>query len=61
VQALIDSEVEAGRYAPAVAPEALAYSIVRLGEAFLYNDAVAGIRGDVDRLREIEAALLGAA
>jgi len=61
VQALIDSEVDAGRYAPAVAPEALAYAIVRLGEAFLYNDAVAGIRGDVDRLREIEAALLGAA
>jgi AcrR family transcriptional regulator len=28
-------------------------------EAFLFNDAVAGMRGDVDRLREIEAALLG--
>jgi AcrR family transcriptional regulator len=61
VQALIDAEVEAGRYVPRVTPAALAYAIVRLGEAFLYNDAVAGIRGDVDRLREIEAALLGAA
>ena len=38
----------------------LAYAIVRLGEAFLYNDAIVGIRGDTDRLREIEAALLGA-
>ncbi|HEX8714896.1 MAG TPA: QsdR family transcriptional regulator [Solirubrobacteraceae bacterium] len=60
IEALIDEEVVAGRYAPPVAPSALAYAIVRLGEAFLYNDAVAGIRGDVERLREIEAALLGA-
>ena len=26
---------------------------------FLFNDAAAGIRGDVDRLRDVEAALLG--
>jgi hypothetical protein len=32
---------------------------VRLGEAFLFNDAVAGMRGDVDRLRDVEAAILG--
>ena len=32
----------------------------RLGEAFIYNDAIVGIRGDTQRLREIEAALLGA-
>ncbi len=37
----------------------LAYAIVRLGEAFLYNDALAGIRGDTARLRQVEAALLG--
>jgi hypothetical protein len=59
VQALIDAEIDAGRYQPPVAASALAYAIVRLGEAFLYNDTVAGIRGDVDRLREVEAALLG--
>jgi hypothetical protein len=29
-------------------------------EAFIFNDARAGIRGQVDRLREIEAALLRA-
>ena len=28
-------------------------------EPFLFNGTVAGIRGDVDRLREVEAALLG--
>jgi hypothetical protein len=32
---------------------------VRLAEAFLFNDAIAGIRGDVDRLRDVEAAILG--
>jgi hypothetical protein len=32
---------------------------VRLAEAFLFNDAAAGMRGDVDRLREVEAAILG--
>jgi hypothetical protein len=28
-------------------------------EAFLYNDAVAGFRGEVDRLRVVQEALLG--
>ena len=32
---------------------------MRLAEAFLFNDAAAGMRGDVDRLRDIEAAILG--
>jgi AcrR family transcriptional regulator len=59
VEDVIVAEVRAGRYAPLVAPNALAYAIVRLGEAFLYSDAIVGIRGDTARLREIEAALLG--
>src|SRR5581483_5146944 len=59
VTALISAEVAAGRYDPAADPETLAYAIVRLAEAFLYNDAVTGIRGDHARLREVEAALLG--
>ncbi|MFI6867800.1 QsdR family transcriptional regulator [Nocardia sp. NPDC050406] len=37
----------------------LAYTLVRLLEAFLYSDNAAGIRGDVDRLRQVQAALLG--
>jgi AcrR family transcriptional regulator len=56
---LILTEVEAGRYEPLVDPATLGYAIVRIAEAFLYTDAAAGIRGDVDRLREVQGALLG--
>jgi AcrR family transcriptional regulator len=51
-------EAEAG-YRPAAEPATLAYAIVRLAEAFLYNEDAAEMRGEVDRLREVEAALLG--
>jgi AcrR family transcriptional regulator len=60
VTELIEQEVRAGTYRPAIEPATLGYAIVRLGEAFLYNDAVAGLRGDVDRLRDVQAALFGA-
>jgi AcrR family transcriptional regulator len=56
---LIENEVRHGAYAPPVEPATLAYAIVKLAEAFLFNDAAAGMRGDVDRLRDVEAALLG--
>jgi AcrR family transcriptional regulator len=56
---LIEDEVRAGSYEPPVEPATLSYAIVRLGEAFLYNDAATGVRGDVERLREVQAALLG--
>jgi AcrR family transcriptional regulator len=56
---LIVAEVDAGRYEPPVDPATLGYAIVRIAEAFLYNDAVAGMRGDVERLREVQGALLG--
>jgi AcrR family transcriptional regulator len=59
IAAVIDEEVGSGRYDPPVDVDTLAYAIVRLAEAFLFNDAAAGMRGDVDRLREVEAALLG--
>jgi len=59
IQSFIDDEVGNGSYAPPVDTHTLAYAIVRLAEAFLFNDATAAMRGDVDRLREIEAALLG--
>jgi AcrR family transcriptional regulator len=61
IEGLIGAEVQAGRFAPSVAPATLAYAIVRLAESFLYNDAIVGMRGDSDRLREVEAALLGVA
>src|SRR5262249_48670645 len=62
--AKIRSFVEEARtegYEPPVDPGTLAYAIVRLAEAFLFNDTTAALRGDVDRLNEIEAALLGVA
>ena len=59
ITAIIDEEVEAGRYDPPVDPGTLGFAIVRLAEAFLLNDVVAGVRSDVSRLRAVEAALLG--
>jgi len=58
VTGFIEDEVSAGGYEPPVDPATLGFAIVRLAEAFLYNDA-SGLRGDVDRLRDVEAALLG--
>ncbi|HMD57291.1 MAG TPA: QsdR family transcriptional regulator [Solirubrobacteraceae bacterium] len=59
IERLIDEEVKAGSFVSPVAPSTLAYAIVRLAESFLYNDAIVGMRGDSERLREVEAALLG--
>lgn len=56
---VIEEQIDAGHYDPPVEPADLAYAIVRLAEAYLFNDALAGMRGDVDRLRNVEAALLG--
>jgi AcrR family transcriptional regulator len=61
VEALIEHEVRTGSYSPPADPSVLAYAIVRLAEAFLYNDAAIGIRGDHARLRQVQAALLGVA
>src|SRR3954454_1869548 len=58
ISELIDEEVRAWAYEPPVEPSVLGYAIVRLAEAFLFNDAALGSRGDLDRLREVEAALL---
>jgi AcrR family transcriptional regulator len=59
ITALIAHEVDTGSFEPPTEPATLGYAIVRLAEAFLYNDAAAGIEGDVDRLREVQAAMLG--
>jgi Tetracyclin repressor-like, C-terminal domain len=45
VERLICEEIDDGAFSSAVAPGNLAYAIVRLAEAFLYNDAVIGSRG----------------
>lgn len=59
IERLICAEIDAGTFEPVLAPESLAYVIVRLAESFLYNDAIIGIRGDTERLREVQAVLLG--
>jgi AcrR family transcriptional regulator len=59
VQRLIEEEIEAGAFTPAIAPATLAYTIVRLAESFLYNDARVGLLGDTERLHEVEALILG--
>jgi AcrR family transcriptional regulator len=59
VQGMIDREVQAGTFSPPAPPDVLAYAIVRLAEAFLYNDAAVGLQGDTEKLHQIEAALLG--
>ncbi|MFE6924412.1 QsdR family transcriptional regulator [Nocardia sp. NPDC057663] len=59
VEGLIERAEEQG-YRPPIERATLAYALVRLWEAFLYNDAVAGFRGDVDRLQQVQAALLRA-
>lgn len=59
VERLIDAEVQARRFVPSVEPATLAYAVVRLGEAFIYNDAAIGNQGDIARLHEVHAALLG--
>jgi hypothetical protein len=52
--------VRSGAYEPPVEPATLGYAIVRLAEAFIFNESATGMRDSVDRLREVEAALLGA-
>jgi AcrR family transcriptional regulator len=59
MEQLIEAEVQAGAFVPPILPRLLAYATVRLGEAFIYNDALTGIRGDVERLHQVEAALFG--
>ena len=58
VQALIEEEMTRG-YKPPTDPGTLAYALVQLRHAFLWNDATSGVRGDYERLREVQAALLG--
>jgi AcrR family transcriptional regulator len=61
VAELIEDAVRAGDYEPPAPVESMAYAIVRLAESFIYNDAVSGIRGEIEPLRQVQAALLGVA
>ncbi|SDI20878.1 regulatory protein, tetR family [Actinokineospora alba] len=46
-------------FRPPIEIATLAYAIVRLSEAFIYDDSPAGMRHDISRLREVHTALLG--
>jgi AcrR family transcriptional regulator len=59
IQALIEEEIAVSGYEPPADPATLAYALVHLRHAFLWNDATSGVRGDYERLREVQAALLG--
>ncbi len=59
IQSLIIDQAAVGAYLPTVSPDDLAYALVRVMEAFLYDDAEARIRGEHESMREIQAALLG--
>ena len=58
IEGLIRDEVQRCGWTPPADPQTLAYAIVRLAEGFLYSDVGVGVRGDVERLRDVEAALL---
>ena len=56
---VIEDEVRAGNYDPPVEPATLGYAVVRLAEAFIFNEAATAMRANVELLRDVEAALLG--
>jgi len=58
-QALIDAEVGRDGYRPPTTPPVLAYVLVRLAEGLLFNRAD-DVSHDLDHLREVLAALIGA-
>ena len=58
IAGLIRQEADAGRYEPPLEPDTLGHAIVKLGEAFLFNHGGATVRGDVEGLYHVEAALL---
>ncbi|MCW2966705.1 MAG: TetR family transcriptional regulator [Solirubrobacteraceae bacterium] len=60
VRGLIDEEIAHGGYAPPTDSATLAYVLVRLAEGLLFNYAQDDIPKDLDHLREVVAALLGA-
>ena len=59
IASLIEGEVSRGTYRPRLEPGVMAHAVVKLAEAFLFNHGGVSMRGDVDGLRSVEAALLG--
>lgn len=55
---LLREEVERSQLKLPLAPSLFAYVIVRVGEAFLYNDAIAALEPDVESLLAVIRVLL---
>jgi AcrR family transcriptional regulator len=55
---LYREEEQAGSFRPKVAPDALAYAVVRVTEGFIYNDALATVEPEVERAAQIVALML---
>ncbi len=60
IRAMIETEVEEASYEAPTDPDTLAYVLVRLAEVALFNYDADDIPKDMDRMREVQAALLGA-
>jgi AcrR family transcriptional regulator len=60
VRGLIEEQVGAG-YEPPLDPETLAYVLVRIGEAFIFNDLIAGSDPDLEKAIQASRVLLHAA
>ncbi len=55
---LYREEEQAGAFHPRVAPDLLAYAVVRLTEGFIYNDALGTVEPAVDRAAQVVALML---
>jgi AcrR family transcriptional regulator len=58
VEALLRRDMVEFGFEPAIAPDALAYALVRLGESFLYADVLAARRPDVEMANRMQQALV---
>jgi len=59
IRGLIDTEIERGSYEPPIDPETLAYVLVRLAESALFHYDTDEYPRDLERMREVQRALLG--
>jgi AcrR family transcriptional regulator len=60
VQSLIEEQVSSAGYEPPLDPETLAYVLVRIGEAFIFNDLITGSDPDLEKAVQASRVLLHA-
>jgi AcrR family transcriptional regulator len=61
VRGLIEEQMSVAGYEPPLDPETLAYVLVRIGEAFIFNDLITGSDPDLERAVQASRVLLHAA